>query len=506
MSTPLHTIYYISAHREYKKRSNIDDDVTSNPDIPITFILKKVKSPYDLFIEISTIDAVPGKVKIVIDYLSFVDDRVNVNKYSQVVRDAIVSYPEYDFYFDVTNRKNEDDSITSFLINEASISDKDKEKISQTVDTSIHDFNTKERSQLNAYHKIVMGKRNLFDASNLRWASLEIKYLLQGQTGRNNKQIQNLRIDNLASCVHSDDDSAILNCYLLFANGYRAIPVSSTYELNRSHSGVQLVIRDWNLLFANEDRISGKNARTAILGYEIAGDEIKLVESDYWDWDRKYFFIACEGGKSLNNTADKIESKDNIVQSLPGTVSSTINGIYKELLTILQQKSISEEPLNLERKDVSINKSIDTQKMIQEMNERADRYYRQKYYVYSALVSRMALEVNNGFFPTLSAKSIYTLALAENAIAVNNLLGDEKLIAKDAFIRIKYIETEVSRLLNNATSDNLIHQILSDCRYYCKEKERFQSEDVFISELAHINDCFSLTKPVKTIWRKVFKK
>ena len=503
----LQTIFYFSAHSEYEKRANLDPNVISNPDIPITVILEKVESPYDLSVGISSIDVAPGKVKIIIDYLSFTNDKTNWNKYSQVVRDAIVSYPEYDFYFDVTYKHNENATIVSFIIYEAGISDGDKERISKKVDISVHEFNTQERTKLNAYHKIVMGKSNSFDASNLRWASMEIKYILQGQKGRNFQQIQDSRNLNLASCVHSDDESTILHCYLLFASGYRSIPVSSTFELNRNCGKVPLIIRDWNLLFANEDRISGENARPAILGYKIEDGNIELVESDYWDWGKKYFFLSCGCGKKLNKSAEQIKIKKNEknVESLSGTTSPTINGIYKDLSTILQQGTISEDPLNLERENVSINKSIDTQKMIQEMNERADRYYKQKYYVYSALVARIALELNNGFFPTLSAKSIYILSLAENAIAVNNLLGDEELIAEDAKIRIKFIEKEVKRLLNKTASSNLAHQIFSDCRYYCKEKERFKTEDVFISEMAHIYDGFSLLSFTTKVFKKIFR-
>lgn len=509
----LHTIFYFSAHSEYEKRANLDPNVISNPDIPITVKLEKVESPYDLSVGISSIDVAPGKVKIIIDYLSFTNDKTNWNKYSQVVRDAIVSYPEYDFYFDVTYKHNEDATIVSFIIYEAGISDGDKERISKKVDISVHEFNTQERTKLNAYHKIVMGKSNSFDASNLRWASMEIKYILQGQKGRNFQQIQDSRNSNLASCVHSDDESTILHCYLLFASGYRSIPVSSTYELNRNCGKVPLIIRDWNLLFANEDRISGENARPAILGYKIEDGNIELVESDYWDWGKKYFFISCECEKKLEKSAAEITRNNNNIVNLPGTVSPTINGIYKDISTILQLNIISESSPNYERENVSINKSIDTQKMIQEMNERANRYYKQKYYVYSALVARIALELNNGFFQTLSAKSIYILSLAENAIAVNNLLGDEELIAEDAKIRIKFIEKEVKRLLNKTASSNLTHQIFSDCRYYCKEKERFKSEDVFISEMAHINDGFSITnlfrdgfKALTRSLRKTFKK
>lgn len=513
MSKSLPTIYYFSAHREYKNRANLNNEIVSNPNTPITIILKKVSSPYELYAEISAINYIPGKVKIIIDYLSFVNDIDNKNKYSQVIRDAIISYPEYDFYFDVTNKKKDDESIVSFLIYETNISEKDKERISKLVDTSVHEFNTNKRTKLNAYHKIVIGKSNHFDASNLRWASMEIKYIRQGQKGRNFRQIQGSRNSNLASCVHSDDESAMLNCYLLFANGYRAIPVSSTFELERSCGHVPLIIRDWNLLFANEERIHGEMARSAILGYQIENGNIKFIDSDYWSWEKEYFFLACERGKKLNKSAEQIEKNEKSVESLPGTTSPTINGIYKDLSTILKLSNKPENPLNLERENATINKSIDTPKMIQEMNERANEYYKQKHYVYSALVARVALELNNGFFPTLSSKSIYILSLAENAIAVNNLLGDEELIAEDAKIRIKYIEKEVKRLLNKTASSNLIHQIFSDCRYYCKEKERFKTEDVFISEMAHINYGFSitnlfrdgfeaLTKPL----RKTFKK
>ena len=83
---------------------------------------------------------------------------------------------------------------------------------------------------------------------------------------------------------------------------------------------------------------------------------------------------------------------------------------------------------------------------------------------------------------------------------MNVVGGDEEDLEKDAIFRIKKIRYEVDRILRrpseigNSFEDrreltkNILNQIFSDCRQYCKETEHYKAEDCFISAMAHINE------------------
>lgn len=513
MRNAIRTVYYISAHDDYKTRANLEKYVTDNPVNPINVQAKHVCSPFELLDLLSSIDSTINSNKIIFDYYSFYEDKKNTEMYSQVIRDAIISHPEYDFYFDESESPKDERSIGDFIIRKAGIAESSQRRLIEKINPSFHIFNTKVRTKTNGYHKIALGKSNLFDASNLRWACLEINYIKQGQKSRNYKKIQTDRANNFAYCVNSDIQSTIINSYLLFANGYRVQPIFSTFELNdlnqnnKNHNCNALVIRNKELLFANEGRDSSEKTKYDILGYKYNSNGMVLLQSNYWDWNNKYYFLACDTNTPLTAKADKIQTSSDdkaIVTTIPGTRSLTINGIYRDLEEILSEKTCKESPLELERETspTDINKSISSQEMIQSMIQRAGKYYSQGQFIYSALVARYSLEINNGFFPVLSAEAMYTLSLAENAIAVNNLLGKDKFIAEDAEIRVYYIKREVERLIKSG-SYNLIHQIYSDCRDYCKLKERFQSEEVFIDAMAKLNDggpC-PLFKKLKSIFK-----
>ena len=129
------------------------------------------------------------------------------------------------------------------------------------------------------------------------------------------------------------------------------------------------------------------------------------------------------------------------------------------------------------------------------MIDRAKWYYRHGKYVIAAIVSWDAIEVLNGFHQSLIIKAYHIHAVSENAICMNILGGNENWLRDDTLKRIVKIRTDVSRLLaaeeeksSHSLQINVLNQIFSDCRNFCKAKEHFLSEEAFISAMGHTND------------------
>lgn len=135
--------------------------------------------------------------------------------------------------------------------------------------------------------------------------------------------------------------------------------------------------------------------------------------------------------------------------------------------------------------------------LAQNMIARASDYYKREKYIKSAIVSSEAIEVLNGFHEALVLEAYHILAISENAVAMNTIGGNEEDLSLDANFRISKIVSEVERLMDREGKYrrkyryNVLNQIFSDCRAYCKEKKHFESENRFISAIAHINEGYS---------------
>ena len=134
--------------------------------------------------------------------------------------------------------------------------------------------------------------------------------------------------------------------------------------------------------------------------------------------------------------------------------------------------------------------------MVKDMIDRAKRYYEEKRYIRASIVSWEAIEVMNGFHETLTLEAYHIYALSDNAIAMNVLGGKEEELTADSLFRIRKIRADINRILyrhqNNTErrkfAMNALNQIFSDCRAFCKQKEHFNSEEVFTSAIGHLND------------------
>ena len=134
--------------------------------------------------------------------------------------------------------------------------------------------------------------------------------------------------------------------------------------------------------------------------------------------------------------------------------------------------------------------------MVKEMVDRAKLYYEEKKYTRAAIISWEAIEVMNGFHEALTLKAYHIYALCDNAIAMNVLGGKDEELTEDTRFRVRRIRSDVNRILyrhqNNDErqkfAKNALNQIFNDCRAFCKEKEHYGSESVFISAIGHLND------------------
>lgn len=146
--------------------------------------------------------------------------------------------------------------------------------------------------------------------------------------------------------------------------------------------------------------------------------------------------------------------------------------------------------ISTKRKGHDHSRALDVYDLAKSMVERAEICFANENYVRSAVIASEAIEVMNGFHTSLMLKAYSIKSKAENAIAIDILGGSEKELCEDACVRIEMIKKDIARLLgfNKEQSINVLSQIFSDCRNYCKEKEHFESEDVFLSAMAELNE------------------
>lgn len=139
---------------------------------------------------------------------------------------------------------------------------------------------------------------------------------------------------------------------------------------------------------------------------------------------------------------------------------------------------------------------LDIYELTKSMTDRARWYYAQGKFVIASVIAWDVLEILNGFHQSLMMKAYHIYAISENAVCMNILGGNEAWLKEDATIRIQRIRDDVSRLFavdkkerdTRGLQVNILNQIFSDCRNFCKEKEHFLSEEAFISAMGHTND------------------
>lgn len=161
---------------------------------------------------------------------------------------------------------------------------------------------------------------------------------------------------------------------------------------------------------------------------------------------------------------------------------------------------------------------LDIYDLVQSMLSRAKHYYDIGKYIRAAIISSETIELLNGFHEALTLQAYHILAISENAIAMNAIGGSELALKEDTKFRINKIENEIERILNRTKSEgqtkaerrdlkyNILNQIFSNCREFCKGKEYFEAENCFISAMAHVNEGFAssdIWHELKAIFKRI---
>lgn len=511
-----------------------------------------------------------GHFFVIIDYLSLCSNENKSDKEfdspqkaSDIIRRAILKYPDILFLFDesgavkinasgeVQKEKQKDGNVKylaakydflDFLFNCSGIPKDVDYPAPNCIRKELHQFNVSKDSD--PFFFIRRSRDNLFDGSNLRYFVKQFLYNEFRFAIRNFRFEQRSRSEHLAFCVEKEASQNKFNSYALYANGFRVTQVVSAEELiflndklksNDNNNKVQedgksenskpvndnviiefsnpdIIVRDFDLQFNDIDTskndelhneidiIRGAKFNESKKSWEIICGEA----NPYWSSfnDVPLYYVSTEEGtivvkQSLEN---RLETENGTLK-LRG-ITKPVSGLYASFrrLAEVQKRvqSLNEEvakeketyPINTRRKNHDHSKPLDVYDLAKSMVQRAGKCYSNENFVRAAVIASEAIEVMNGFHLSLTIEAYSIKARAENAIAIDILGGSEKELCKDACLRIDMIKKDVARLLssNKEQSINVLSQIFSDCRNYCKEKEHFESEDVFLAAMAELNE------------------
>ncbi len=513
---------------------------------------------------------------VIIEYESIKD-----TEDKDIIRNIIVEFPEVQFLFDKQYAR--DLSISSFLFPDVEFQqyirsyndDKKKEEL-RTYWNSIEgniDYSLVELHLRNPnddidpsviFARIISGYDNTFDASNLRYAIKLRKYLHLKVTRRNFQKVQDSRFNNLAIIVEEESKQNIFNSYSLYVNGYRALPITTKYELeivnseNFKFAKKGIIIRDFDLQFEDEeqgsiDKIRGyryckaedfeegslfytqykkfigeKSARRSFyLGWnDLTHIHVRnYVQNNYWNKliDSGYPLYFITKGPKYSKIIHSIKgektniSKDNMMLYLSGLVKP-VCGLYiplqlfPEVCNTYEETRYSDSKSFYEiitsREGHDHSTPLDVYDIANRMIRRAEIYNNNKRYLLAALLAGEALEILNGFHHRLIIKAYFIQAIAENAVAMDVVGSNEQYLAKDAMFRVNKIKEDIDRFYygyEEKSKWNILNHIFSTCRKFCKEHEHFESEAVFISAIGHLNEGYEiqdLFTEARTIWQK----
>lgn len=482
------------------------------------------------------------------------------------IRSTIIEYPETLFRFDRRAGAAEGDLLARLFPHREIMHDvnsrPDRDAVLEAwhqvldgVDTSLVEFSWEDSGDRDEMliSRIIGGMDNTFDASNLRYAIKYRKYLgLKVDHNRNFMRMQESRKHNFAICIDEDSRQTFLNSYILYANGFRVLPVTTRQELALINKpgflkGNGLVMRDFDLQFEDEDgesvdEILGykyctasdlesirKRGTDAAAHYKPHWNDLTTVfegrENRYWSniqgsIDRFPIYFATTGPLHSRVLAQDHGGKARIENGgrrlvMPG-LYIPVSGIYSPFHAIREIRRAyagtryhvgqSDYKIDTARMDHDQSTPLDIYWMVNKMIRRAERYYEERQFILAALVSGEALEIMNGFHHRMMVRAYSIQAKSENAIVMDVIGSNEQLLARDTRFRVVKIQEDIARLYHGfeerRSSRNVLNRIFSDCRLTCKDYEHFASEDVFISAMGHLNEGFSLGKLLQTLLRR----
>lgn len=512
-----------------------------------------------------------GSLHIIIDYVSCCGTGQETN-YSEAIRDIIMCYPEVQFLFDETfvrksidarnDARNRKYNFMNFLFWEATSTD-----VMNNVLAEFHQFEMKfgdEKAIKEQFIRLLKGCINLYDGSNLRHAIKEVKRN-RLSVESNYKKLQESRSTWAAVVVEEEYHQNMFNSYCLYANGFRVFPIVSATELLWINKTIRddkvkrieapLLIRDYDLQFVDEDRVNSgvaKGDKSVDIGgqpynfymneidfirgakyIEIEKDEKELREdkkkyilvsdvapyNPYWDaFDSVPKYFVSKGGKTVSIKKDygqPIATEDEQRRLCLKGIEKPLEGIFASFRDDIKEVRERYD----ESRDVSdfvtkrTNNSghscpLDIYGITRSMVQRAETYYQNGCNRLAALLAGEALEVLNGFHKSLMYKAYYLQAVAENAMAMSLLGGDEGVLRRDVKFRLKQkVIKDVERMMpgDEEYRYNLLYNIFNDCMLFCQQKEYFEAADEALSVMVHEKEGISPARFVNILVEKVGK-
>lgn len=504
-----------------------------------------------------TYDKKLSELYVILDYVSFCEVKEQVSRANSAeVCDLIMEYPEVNFAFDEhLVRKYGDGTVSfvDFLITTEEINTEDfakvvfkneKEKyitpIKSLIKKELHAFDIDAED---AILRLCYFNDNLFDASNLRFALKAQKYHTLVVDQPNFARPQFYRALYLALVVEEERSQSLFNCYAAYAAGYRALPVTTASGLKWANETCRpnIVLRDYDLQFPDE---AGNEEIHLIRGWKKKKDGIHnqwecFLNSDNPYWNKIYYYedpqnivlkeptrvndasvyYVTKGTTGLQLSISKqsgiLPNCNNLKLRLNG-IEKPISGIYASLFPMFKviynqatytADNSSGDCINTGRKLGNHGVPLDIYYMVKSMVDRAQKYcYEEKRYIHAAILAQDTIEVLNGFHEALLLQAYKILAISENAIAMNTIGADEDFLKKDSILRIHKIEYEVKRILRRTKGSkqslhdrreleyNILNQIFSECRNFCKDHQHFKAEDCFVSAIGHIQEGYSIPR------------
>ena len=509
----------------------------------------------DLPLFLNQYDGNLQSLHVIIDYASIPTKK----EYEDIIRDMIIEFPEVQFLFDKSHAKQLSLSTFLFSDKELenyirSYKEEEKSKlreswkiISDSIVYSLLELYLNDPNEDNEpsilFSRIINGLDNTFDASNLRYAIKYWKCLQLKVDQINFIKTQDSRLKNLAICIEEETRQNMVNSYSLYANGYRVFPITTREELRivnewKFKDGEKgIIIRDFDLQFEDEDQVPVDKIRgfryceqddfkseifKAQVGkfkdsYTVGWNDLRKTyngdDNNYWKELTKLSFpqyFVSKGPKHSRIISPEIKSnieiiEDNKLLLLPG-LTKPVCGLYSpfqglpEVKDTYNKTRFSRSDINYEiitsRKGRDHSTPLDIYYMANNMIRRAESYYEDKRYLLAALVAGEALEFLNGFHHRLMVKAYYIQAIAENAIAMDVIGGNEEHLAKDAMFRVNRIIEDVDRFYYGYPVQikwNVLNHIFISCRLFCKEHEHFPSEAIFLSYIGHLNEGYEIS-------------
>lgn len=459
-----------------------------------------------------------------------------LNKRKDIIENS--TFQKYKFYKEL-NADNDNNAI------DITLRRLDLHRICNMIDSNFHCIYEEDQLDSAAPQRL-LEFCNLFDASNLRYAIKKFNFLKKS-IHENYSNFYQTRAENIAYIVDEESEQCQLLSYCMYANGYRAFPIVSKRLLlrtaeNRKKKDNHLTIRDFDLQFRDEHleysqpenirRNENYSETDFIRGFKYNSWKQweNLLQKRFCDsmgcylncsynnpyWHESEYgnvYCASQGYYNLEFKHDnswKI-SEDRQKLYVPG-IKKPLVGIYESLNSKIKNtqdvrkilRTFSKiHPREIKRTRIGHIHSVELDLYDQALSiyYRSQKYYGQGEFILSAVLSQEVIEILNGYHTSLGLQALLVHAKAENAIAMNVLGCNENYLVKDCQIRIKLIHDDVNRMVSETTFDatNILNQIFSDCRLYCKEKEHFKSEEVFIDAMAKLNDGINISLKEDTI-------